>query len=263
VAINSSKVVLGRGQDSLVILDLVTEAKHTIELASECCGSARRMMRMHILPDDNLVVVSGVSITVYNMTSNDVTRLSTPLFVHALPTCASVWLSDPPPSEARTINGVYQTVKILTCLTEDGDVIRYELKEALSDRGLAAIQLTEVSRQSFPHPVERLSVTEMSGGWKRAVWTHWRRGFEDWPVNLVGSSNNPVLEGGLVAELPAFRNLSIRGTSGSIVSPDVHTYIRNCTSDYGSLPRVCFDEGSGRMIVAGFCIPTLAVFDYA
>ncbi|KAG8932697.1 hypothetical protein FRC03_001413 [Tulasnella sp. 419] len=262
VAISHSKVVLGRGQDSLVIVDLASAVQHTIELASECCGSTRKIIRMTILQDDLLVVASGVSVTVYNLAYNDLARLSTPLFVHALPTCASVWLSNPPPMTTRQATGVLQASKILTALTEDGEVIRYQLQEALNER--ATVQLTEISRQRFPYPVERLTVTEMSGGWKRAVWVHWRRGHEDWPVELVGSSNNPVQEDGAGAELPTFRILSSRSTPvGSTVTPDVYNFIRKSTSDYGSMPRVCFDEGNGRMVVAGICSPTLAVFDYA
>jgi len=224
-----------------------------------------------------LLVLTSSQAAIYPTPSNENPMITEPVFRAALPSCASLSIGQ----SSTSSSGINSTA--IYGVTHEGFVIRYDLTSQ-PIRGSANATNTECSgmsfhlrggsHESFPYPTEGLAVTEVVGGSKKAVWVHWRRGADGWPIHLLGSSDEalPVDLSGMdlspsrpARTISMFRALdSTAPTEGGVVSSaDIFNHIRQCTRDYVSMPRVCFDEGIGRLIISGMSMTKIAVIEYA
>lgn len=111
--------------------------------------------------------------------------------------------------------------------------------------------------RQFPHPVNRLTLTDMHGGRRRTVWSHLQRGSEGWSVHVVGANESNTASSS-PSPFTQMADVADGAEDEKVLPRRVRTFTRA-----NSLPRICFDETTGRMTMAGMCEPTITVLDYA
>ncbi|KAG8906029.1 hypothetical protein FRB99_007761 [Tulasnella sp. 403] len=196
-----------------------------------------KILRVHALSDETLAVATSNALLIYPMPSAHLPHIAIPLFAHSLPNSIGAWIH----SHSSTLS--------LTSLTDNGHVLCNTF--TLDDE--YEWTLSRSSTHSYPHPVDRLSLTDMHGGPQRAIWVHWHRGYQGWPISLSASQHH-------TASLD-FRFLDT--LSSDQPSPDsLAAHVWKCTRSV-SMPRVSFDQGSGTLYIAGISSPSLVICDYA
>ncbi|KAG8910193.1 hypothetical protein FRC01_006472 [Tulasnella sp. 417] len=288
VAVSASSMIVARSVGSLTVMDLKTGSTYNIgaEAARGASGSGK-VLRLCPFENDKLLLLTTDAVAVYRMPTAQEPLVDIPEFIRPLPRCVAGWFHHGPDTASPSTSTL---PTMLTVLTEESETLRYSI--LVPDQGPddgAIWDLVEVGRESFPYPVERLSMTEMYGGRRRSVWVHWRRGFEDWPLHVLGTHYEPT-GGKQEPIIPKETGVGSRpdrcglGTSndgsavefgftplatvGSASAPfsnsqaSLSQVLWNCTRAV-AMPRVTFDEATGRMCVAGLNSQAITICEYA
>ncbi|KAG8989894.1 hypothetical protein FRB90_002025 [Tulasnella sp. 427] len=289
VAVSSTAMVVARSAGTLSVIDLATKSHYNIDAeAARGASGNGKILRLCPLGDDRVLILTSDAVAVYRMPIAQEPLVDLPEFIRPLPRCVSGWFHQGPDTASPSTSTL---PTMLTVVTEESQTLRYSIlvpdqrtdEEAMWD-------LVEVGREAFPYSVERLSMTEMYGGRRRSVWVHWRRGFEDWPLHVLGTHYEPVGDD---------QEPSLRAKTGVISSPDSCGYssspsnggavgfgftplaavtstaapganyqtslshvLWSCTRAV-AMPRVTFDEATGRMCVAGLNCQAITICEYA
>ncbi|KAG8921708.1 hypothetical protein FRC00_008323 [Tulasnella sp. 408] len=288
VAVSATSMIVARSAGSLSVIDWKTEASYNIDAeAARGASGNGKVLRLCPLEDDKLLLLTTDAVAVYRMPTAQEPLVDIPEFIRPLPRCVAGWFHQGPDTASPSTSTL---PTMLTVLTEESETLRYSI--LVSDQGTddgAIWDLVEVGRESFPYPVERLSMTEMYGGRRRSVWVHWRRGFEDWPLHILGTHYEPTgaNQEPIISEETGVGSIPDRGglgttndggaagfgfaplaTVGSAAAPSSNSQaslsqvVWNCTRAV-AMPRVTFDEATGRMCVAGLSSQAITICEYA
>lgn len=194
-------------------------------------------------------------VLVYPLPSLQTPYGSAPTFAQPIPPSVSAWIQ-PHPSQAQS------SCHLLTLLTLDSRILRFVLAEDPDTLAWSIRDTPELDETPFPYPVDRLSLTDMHGGAKRSVWVHWERGVDGWPLHVMAGDSS--IEGGERSlERPSTLELrSLTSSDHRREGCDFSRLVETCTRSV-SMPRICFDEGTGRLILAGMAAPSIALCDFA
>ncbi len=209
------------------------------------------------------MVLSTDVLAVYHIATAQEPHVEHPVFVRALNRCVAGWAqtqrrtaTSQPPRPNLLQEGSRPT--LITTLTASGHVNRHELSASEEEGEVYRLEVT--ASGAFPAPVDKLSLTELVGGTRRPVWIHWRRGADDWPT-LMFSSNLRASEA-VGDEDIAFTALGSIGSASPTQGPaTLEACLWDATRSV-SVPRVAFDECTGRMIVAGSTASAMTICDY-
>jgi len=274
-------IIVARTQGNISVIDLGTRNNYSIDVDASRTGSANKLLRVQALPNDQILVLTTDTMAVYAMPNPQQPHVFSPTFIRSLPRSVSGWVHDDTASSPSTAPIHATSISILT---ENGQAVRYSLLMP-ADEG--SWDLIVEAQEEFPYPVERLTLTEMHGGGRRCIWVHWRRGFEDWPVHVLGSHRDSTptedveeeedhgknaetgacsLAGLITASGFNFRSLAAVNSEAPSTPPTAETALATqvwtCTRSV-SMPRICFDEAGGRVFVAGTNAAVIAICDYA
>lgn len=288
VAVSASSMIVARSVGSLSVIDLKTGNPYNIDAeAARGASGNGKILRLCPLEDDKLLLLTTDAVAVYRMPTAQEPLVDIPEFIRPLPRCVAGWFHHGPDTASPSTSTL---PTMLTVLTEESQTLRYSI--LVTDQGTddgAMWDLVEVGREAFPYPVERLSMTEMYGGRRRSIWVHWRRGFEDWPLHVLGTHYEPtgVNQEPMLSKETGVGSIPDRcclGTSndgsavgfgftplaavGSTSAPSSNSQaslsqvLWNCTRAV-AMPRVTFDEATGRMCVAGLNSQAITICEYA
>lgn len=291
VAVSSTSTIVARSVGNLSVIDLKTKNPYNIDAeAARGASGSGKVLRLCPFGDDKLLLLTTDAVAVYRMPTAQEPLVQLPEFIRPLPRCVAGWFHHGPGTASPSTSTL---PTMLTVLTEQSETLRYSI--FVPDQGAdddAMWDMVEVGREAFPYSVERLSMTEMYGGRRRSVWVHWRRGFEDWPLHILGTHYEPAGdekerltsgETGVGSRLPSsglgtssssngggavgfgFTPLADVDSASAPVSNTQNSLSQvlwNCTRAV-AMPRVTFDEATGRMCVAGLNSQAITICEYA
>jgi len=260
LAISPSSVIIAGAAGAVSIIDIASGQRYSthvdIASSSRCQASDTvKILRLHALSNTSFLVLTSHAVLVYPLPSLQTPYGSAPTFAQPIFPSVSAWIQ-PHPSR------VSSSSLLLTILTLDNRILRFVLAENPDTLAWSIVDTREYDETLFPYPVDRLSLTDMHGGARRSVWVHWERGVDGWPLHVMaGQSSGEDNE--WRSDRPStleFRSLT--SSDHRLEGCEFGRLVETCTRSV-SMPRICFDEGTGRLILAGMAAPSLALCDFA
>ncbi|KAG8847036.1 hypothetical protein FRB96_001686 [Tulasnella sp. 330] len=267
ISVSPKWVVVAGSGGAISIIDIKSREKYSAHVQvspSDLCQGTDtvKILRLHVISEDSFLVLTSQAAMVYAIPSHQNPHSTSPVFVHTFPRTASAWIQ--PPGAARPD-------VLVTLLNTEGQILQFNIgqdQETSAWSVSAQSESDSVSKPTpFPYPVDRLSLTDMRWGAKRSVWVHWERGVDGWPLRVLGGDASstksfPNSLDGVRQIRPniEFRDLmkseTVDGVSGL---PEL---VEMCTRSV-SMPKICFDEARGRLVMAGPASPSLVLCDFA
>ncbi|KAG8882119.1 hypothetical protein FRB97_008685 [Tulasnella sp. 331] len=267
IGVSPKSVVVAGSGGAISIIDIESGEKYSAHVqvtpSHLCQGSESvKILRLHVISEDAFLVLTSQAAMIYAIPSHQNPHAGTPVFVHTIPQTTSAWIQPSSPTCPDAM---------VTLLTTNSQILQFNVvkhREATVWSVLAQSEPGSAPEPTpFPYPVDRLSLTEMQLGTKRSVWVHWERGVDGWPLRILGG-NARIIESSLNGQdslRPAQPSIEFR----ELTAPDMlngesklSELVEMCTRSV-SMPKICFDEGMGRLVMAGLASPSLVLCDFA
>ncbi|KAG9034983.1 hypothetical protein FRB95_012273 [Tulasnella sp. JGI-2019a] len=266
ISVSPTSVVVAGSGGAINIIDIASGERHSAHVqvtpSHLCHGSdAIKILRLQVISEDAFLVLTSQAAMVYAIPSLHTPSAGMPVFVHTIPKASSAWIQPPSPSSRDSMVTLLTTkgTVLQFSMTQDKDTMTWSVVQSLSRTELESAEHTP-----FPYPVDRLSLTDMHWGTKRSVWVHWERGVDGWPLRVLGSNGFNILSGEAPPNVSPprieFRSLTSSETVDG--ESELSELVEMCTRSV-SMPKICFDEGIGRLVMAGLASPSLVLCEFA